>query len=72
MDAFALYAALFLENGVKKGFLRTDLDVVRTSQGLIALMFEGARRALGEPDPDVRRLWVDAGMRLMFDGIALP
>lgn len=69
MDAFALYAALFLENGVKKGFLRADLDVLRTSQGLIALMFEGARRALVEPDPGTRRRWVDAGMRLMFDGI---
>ncbi|MCA9536261.1 MAG: TetR/AcrR family transcriptional regulator [Myxococcales bacterium] len=69
MDAFALYAALFLENGVKKGFLRADLDVVLTSQGLIALMFEGARRALVEPDPATRRRWVNAGMRLMFDGI---
>lgn len=70
MDAFSLFAALFLENGVKKGFLRPDLDVVFTSQGLIALMFEGARRALGEPDTAVRRRWVQAGMRLMFDGIA--
>lgn len=69
MDTFSLFVARFLTNGQSKGFLRQDLDVGPTSEALVALMFEGARRALGRKEPAQRRQWVDAGMRLMFDGI---
>ena len=51
MDAFALFVARFLTNGRSKGFLRQDLDVGPTSEALVALMFEGARRARGRPAP---------------------
>ena len=72
MDVFALFTARFLTNGVKKGFLRSDLDIPCTAQALVALMFEGARRALATEDRSDRERWVQAGMRLMFDGIVEP
>ena len=70
LDAYAAHTALFLLNGVAKGFLRADLDVEPTAQALVALILEGTRRAV-EPQTSVaeRRRWVDAGVALMFDGI---
>ncbi|WP_394837532.1 TetR/AcrR family transcriptional regulator [Pendulispora rubella] len=69
IEAYTLQTAIFLQNGVDKGFLRADLDVRATAEVLVALIFEGTRRALGMPDADARRRWVDAAMNLMFDGI---
>lgn len=67
MDVYAEFTARFLKNGVDKGFLRQDLDIRSTSQALVALIFEGTRRALeGAPE---RRQWIDAGVALMFDGL---
>ena len=70
-DAYARFSARFLENGVRRGFLRADLDVEVTSQALNGIIFEGTRRALRTPQPaEMRRRWIDAGTALMFDGIA--
>jgi AcrR family transcriptional regulator len=70
-DAYAQFTARFLENGVRRGFLRTDLDIEVTSQVLIGIIFDGTRRALVTPQPaEMRRRWIDAGTALMFDGIA--
>jgi AcrR family transcriptional regulator len=71
LDAYAQFTERFLENGIRRGFLRGDLDVEITAQALNALIFEGTRRAVMAPQPaDVRRRWIDAGTALMFDGIA--
>ena len=71
IDAYGVFTAQFLENGVRKGFLRGDLDVEVTAQALVGVIFEGTRRALRAPQPaDVRQRWIDAGTALMFDGIA--
>ena len=70
-DAYAKFSARFLENGVRRGFVRADLDVEVTSQALIGVIFEGTRRALRTPQAaEMRRRWIDAGTALMFDGIA--
>jgi len=70
-DAYAEFTARFLENGVRRRFLRADLDTEVTAQALIGIIFEGTRRALRAPSAhDVRRRWIDAGTALMFDGIA--
>ena len=70
-DAYAQFSERFLRNGVDKGFLRADLDTEITSQALVGIIFEGTRRALHAPQPeDVRRRWVQAGVALMFDGVA--
>lgn len=68
-EAYVAFTMRFLRNGVDKRFLRGDLDVRATAEMLVALIFDGTRRALLMPDADARRRWVDAGMRLMFDGI---
>lgn len=68
-EAYVEYTARFLRNGVSKGFLRKSLDVTLTSQMLVALIFEGCRRAMTTPDVEMRQRWVAAGMSLMFDGI---
>jgi AcrR family transcriptional regulator len=71
MDGFAGLAAPFLENGLRKGFLREDLDVDITAQALVGIISEGTRRALHSPQPaEVRERWIAAGTALMFDGIA--
>jgi AcrR family transcriptional regulator len=71
MDGFAALAAPFLENGLRKGFLRQDLDVEITAQALVGIISEGTRRALRAPQPaDVRQRWIAAGTLLMFEGIA--
>jgi AcrR family transcriptional regulator len=70
-DAYAEFTTRFLENGIRRGFLRADLDTEVTAQALNGIIFEGTRRALGAPGArDVRRRWIDAGTALMFDGIA--
>jgi AcrR family transcriptional regulator len=70
-DAYAAFVERFLENGVRRGFLRAGLDVEITAQALVGIIFEGTRRALRSPQPaEVRRRWVEAGTALMFDGIA--
>jgi AcrR family transcriptional regulator len=70
LDAYSTFTRRFLANGVRRGFLRADLDVEITAQALVGIIFEGTRRALREPQPaELRRRWVDAGTALMFDGV---
>lgn len=69
MDRFAEYTGRFLQNGIDKRFLRADLDVEPTSQALVSLIFEGARRGLLGGDEALRDRWIAAGMALMFDGV---
>ncbi len=68
LETYAAFTALFLQNGIDKGFLRANIDVQPTSEALVALIFEGTRRALRTDDDEARR-WATAGVRLMFDGV---
>jgi len=70
VEAYVVYTQRFLKNGVTKGFLRPDLDIRATAEMLVALIFEGTRRAIADPDADARRRWAEAGVALMFDGVA--
>ena len=71
LDAYATFTEGFLDNGVRRGFLRADLDVAITAQALVGIVFEGTRRALRAKQPhDVRERWISAGAALMFEGIA--
>ena len=73
LDAWSAYTAQFLDNGVRRGFLRADLDIEVTAQQLNGLVLEGTRRALAaRQSPQLRRRWMDAGIALMFDGISAP
>ena len=74
LDRYSAFTEEFLRNGIERGFLRADLDVVITAQAMVGLVFEGTRRALHgtsiPPRDDHRRRWIDAGVALVFDGIA--
>ncbi|MFT4050083.1 MAG: helix-turn-helix domain-containing protein [Solirubrobacterales bacterium] len=70
-EVFSARTAQFLQNGVDRGFLRRELDVEITAQALVGLIFEGTRRAIAEDAPrELWRRWVDAGVALMFNGVA--
>jgi AcrR family transcriptional regulator len=70
-EAYAGYTEAFLRNGIAKGFLRADMDLEITAQALVGLIFEGTRRAVAEDTPrEVWMRWIDAGVALMFDGVA--
>lgn len=71
LDRYAEFTEGFLRNGIERGFLRADLEVEITAQAMVGLVFEGTRRALHAPTaPDIRRRWIDAGVALVFEGIA--
>jgi AcrR family transcriptional regulator len=71
IDGYAAHTARFLENGVRRGFLRGGLDTEITAQALVGVIFEGTRRALEAPQPAaVRERWIDAGTALIFEGVA--
>jgi AcrR family transcriptional regulator len=69
VEQFVVFTMRFLRNGVSRKFLRADLDERATAEMLVALIFEGTKRAIIAPDADARRRWCAAGMALMFDGI---
>ena len=67
-EAYSDFTARFLVNGVKKGFLRANLDIDTTAQALVGLIFEGTRRAVAEDAPrETWERWIDAGVALMFE-----
>ncbi len=68
-DQFAAFTTLFLNNGIERGFLRAELDVQPTAEALVALIFEGVSRAVGEGGRDNATRWMNAGIGLMFDGL---
>lgn len=70
-EAYSGYTEAFLTNGIKKGFLRKDMDVEITAQALTGLIFEGTRRAIAEDAPrETWTRWIEAGVALMFDGVS--
>ena len=70
IEQYVVFTARFLTNGVSRGYLRANLDVRSTAEMLVALIFEGTRRAVVARDAEARRRWGEAGMALMFDGIS--
>lgn len=69
-DLFGQYTAMYLQNGVQKGFLRPDLSVQETAFAVNALIFEGVRRVSRSGDSEAARaLWLRSGLDLMFRGV---
>lgn len=63
--------ALYLENGVRKGFLPADLDTEVTAQALVGIIISCGLSLLTAEDPlRERDRWITAAMRVMFDGIS--
>lgn len=74
MNALDISAGLtraYLDNGVRKGFLRADLDTDIASKAINAVIFEGAKQVLRAKDADAEaRRWVRHGVGLMLEGVA--
>jgi hypothetical protein len=67
---FAGYTEAYLRNGVGKGFLRADLDVATTALVVNGMIFEGAAQVARAEHPEtLRDRWIEATVRLLFDGI---
>lgn len=69
-EVFAEVTARYLRNGVRKGFLRPDLDVETVAYALNGMVWAGATRLLGSADPDrERERWVAAVTGLVCAGV---
>ncbi|MFT3707566.1 MAG: TetR/AcrR family transcriptional regulator [Archangium sp.] len=69
---FGIATAAYLDNGVRRGFLRAGLDSEITALAINGIIFEGVRH-LAEVEGDRTALlerWISAILRLMFEGVA--
>lgn len=66
--AYTDLTALYLENGVKRGFLRADVDVRPTARALMGMIFAAALD-VAHGMPTDRERYIEAAMRMMFDGV---
>jgi AcrR family transcriptional regulator len=71
IDTFGALGGRFLENGVKRGFLRKDLDTESTGRAITALTLPGLFAAVrGDAGEAERSRYIDAMVALVSDGIA--
>jgi AcrR family transcriptional regulator len=71
IDTFGALAGTFLQNGVRRGFLRKDLDTASVGRAITALTLPGLFAAVrGEAGEAERKRYVDAMVSLACDGIA--
>ena len=71
IDTFGALAGKFLESGVKRGFLRKDLDADSTGRAITALALPGLFAAIrGDTSEAERKRYTEAMLALVCDGIA--
>lgn len=69
-DLSAKVTELYLINGVKKGFLRKNLDTDVASKAINSMMFEGIRQSIShKSNPEYAARWMKAVPDLMLDGM---
>jgi AcrR family transcriptional regulator len=69
-DLFGRFTAMYLENGVRKGYLRRDLHIKETALAVNAALFEACRRVVSSPDPDQAvKVWKKVIITLMLEGM---
>jgi AcrR family transcriptional regulator len=72
LDTFGALAGAFLASGVRRGFLRPDLDVQSVGRALTSLCLPGLFAAVrGEAGPQERKRYIDAMVALVCDGIGV-
>jgi AcrR family transcriptional regulator len=69
IESYVRHTMRYLENGVRRRFLRAGLEVRATAEMLVALILEGTRRAKTLPDHAARLRWAEAGIALAFEGL---
>lgn len=72
MDWAGQLTAAYMENGVRLGFFRPDLDAQATGHAVVGMIMGGVLRYLRRPDDreDQKRMG-EAMQRLLVDGVAL-
>jgi AcrR family transcriptional regulator len=71
IDTFGALAGAFLQNGVKRGFLRKDLDTDSVGRAVTSLTLPGLFAAVrGDAGEAERRRYIDAMVSLVCEGIA--
>jgi AcrR family transcriptional regulator len=71
VDLFGEFTEQYLKNGVKRGFLRANLNTRVTALAVNAMIFEGVRRVSQAPSPTrARDEWIEAVTHLMLQGMA--
>lgn len=71
IDTFGALGATFLQNGVKRGFLRKDLDTESVGRAITSLTLPGLFAAVrGEVGAEERSRYIDAMVSLVCEGIA--
>jgi AcrR family transcriptional regulator len=72
IDTFGALAAGFLQSGINRGFLRTDLDTASLGRAVAALTLPALFSAIrGETQAAERTRYIEAMVGLVTDGIAL-
>ena len=71
IDIMATRTQRYLENGVKRGFLRDDLDLELTAKALNAVVIPGLLAAVRGPVSQAdRERYIEAAVSLVIDGTA--
>jgi AcrR family transcriptional regulator len=72
IDTFGALAAGFLQSGINRGFLRTDLDTASLGRAVAALTLPALFSAIrGETQAAERTRYIEAMVGLVTEGIAL-
>ncbi|SHJ42033.1 transcriptional regulator, TetR family [Desulfatibacillum alkenivorans DSM 16219] len=71
LDAIAQATELYFINGVKKGFLRQDLDTLILSKAITGVLVAGVRDVMSASDPEaVTKRWSRTIAGLMISGMS--
>jgi AcrR family transcriptional regulator len=61
----------YLEHGLERGYLRSDLDITATARVVVGMIFGSTILGLDpKVEPDARARTARAGVQLMFNGVA--
>ncbi|MHB8895320.1 MAG: TetR/AcrR family transcriptional regulator [Candidatus Geothermincolia bacterium] len=69
---FAAYTEMYLQNGIKRGFLKLEIHTHEASLAINAMLFEAARRLSMAPriDEGSKKVWFDTIVGLILNGLA--
>jgi AcrR family transcriptional regulator len=72
MDTFGAMGATFLANGVRRGFLRADLDTDSVGRAITGITLPALFAAvMGHAGPEERTRYIEAMVRLICEGVGL-
>ena len=71
-DTFATLTAAYFDNGVRRGYLRADLDAEYSARAVNGMLLAAVIHGLRHPGEDTHKRFAQAVINLMYDGIAAP